>query len=263
MFIQGIGLITGTEIGLTPLQSPTGVIPSVISDALLKSYKLPRMMRRADRFSRICAIAANEAVIDAAVDTAIMKRSAIIVVSAIGPHQTTFAFLDELLDYPEAEVSPTKFSHSVHNAAASYISILCGINGPSLTITGFDNAWFNALIMAETVLLQGRCSNILLVGADENGLLSHLLEDNLDKSINRSDFTECAVGMVLSKAPSENNYCSISAVSNIKAELLASKNGLSLTNGAPLLIDYNLPTAMFGNALDCAAAAISLKDQHN
>jgi hypothetical protein len=260
MLIKGIGFISGTEIGLTPLQSPTGVIPHLISDDLLKSYKLPRMMRRADRFSRICAIAANEAVIDAVIDAeadaATMKRSAIIVVSALGPHQTTFAFLDELLDYPEAEVSPTKFSHSVHNAAASYISILCGVNGASLTITGFDNAWFNALVMAETVLLQGRCQQVLLVGADENGLLSDLLKDDLAKSMNRSNFTECAVGMVLSKEPGENDYCSISAMPSTKADLLVNKNGISLANGAPVLSDYNLPTTMFGNALDCAAAAI-------
>ena len=258
MFIKGIGMISGSGITLDPLRVAAGSIPQLIPDELIKSYKLPRMMRRADRFSRICAIVANETVLDAGADPEMMKNSGIMVVSAIGPHQTTFAFLDELLDYPEDEVSPTKFSHSVHNAAASYISILCGINGMSLTVTGFDNPWFNALVMAETVLLQGSCQQVLLVGADENGLLSNLLEDNLNKQLSKDRITECAVGMILSKEPGSNDYCSISAVASITADLIVSKDKIKLATGAEPLIDYNLPTTMFGNALDCAATALSI-----
>ncbi len=258
MFIKGIGLISGSGIGFDLLQTPVGGLPTYISDELIKSYKLPRMMRRADRFSRICAIAANEAVADAGSAPEIMKNSGIMVVSAIGPHQTTFAFLDELLDYPEAEVSPTKFSHSVHNAAASYISILCGINGMSLTITGFDNPWFNALVMAETVLQQGSCQQILLVGADENGLLSKLLEDSLGKKL-RDSFTECAVGMILSNQADTDDYCSVTALNNTPADVVINKNEIKLTNNSDMLANYNLPSTMFGNALDCVAAAISAK----
>ncbi|MCF6175217.1 MAG: beta-ketoacyl synthase chain length factor [Victivallaceae bacterium] len=256
MFIKGIGLISGAGIGLAPLQIADGVIPNLIPDELIKSYKLPRMMRRADRFSRICAVAAKEAVTDAGASPEIMKNSGIMVVSAIGPHRTTFAFLDELLDYPEAEVSPTKFSHSVHNAAASYISILCGINGMSLTITGFDNPWFNALVMAETALQQGSCQQILLVGADENGLLSKLLEANLDKELNRDKFTECAVGMILSNQADADDYCSISTMHNVKADLIVSKGSIKLANGNDTLINNDLPSGMFGNALECIAMAI-------
>jgi Beta-ketoacyl synthase, N-terminal domain len=258
MFIKGIGLISGAGVGLSPLQTPVGVIPNLIPDEIIKGYKLPRMMRRADRFSRICAIAANEAVADAGASPEMMKNSGIMVVSAIGPHQTTFAFLDELLDYPEAEVSPTKFSHSVHNAAASYISILCGINGMSLTVTGFDNPWFNALVMAETVLLQGSCQQVLLVGADENGLLSNLLEKHFNKDLATDKFTECAVGMILSKQAGVDDYCSISAVDKTNADLIVSKTRIKLANGSAAL-DPNLPSTMFGNALDCVAAAIRAK----
>ncbi len=43
--------------------------------------------------------------------------------TAFGPHVTTFNFLDDILDHGDAAVSPTTFSNSVHNAAASYIAM--------------------------------------------------------------------------------------------------------------------------------------------
>lgn len=254
MFIKGIGLISGAGVGLMSLQDHAEcVFPPLIPDEIIKSYKLPRMMRRADRFSRIGAMAANEAIKDAAMPPGEMENCGIIVVSAIGPHQTTFAFLDDLLDFPEAEVSPTKFSHSVHNAAASYIAILCGLNGMSLTVTGFDNPWFNALIMAETVLQQGNCQNIILVGVDENGLLSTLLENIISAQL-----TECAVGMLVSKQSESKGYCTISALaSNLDAELIVTKDRVKLRNGSEA-VNGTLPVTMFGNALACIAAAIKV-----
>lgn len=53
-----------------------------------------------------------------------------IVASSFGPHRTTCAFLDDLLDYREEDVMPTTFSHSVHNAAASYAASAFGASRP-------------------------------------------------------------------------------------------------------------------------------------
>ncbi|MDD5599493.1 MAG: beta-ketoacyl synthase chain length factor [Victivallaceae bacterium] len=166
MFISGIGFISGEGIGLQALrQTCASSSPAPeIDDEIIKSYKFPRDLRRADRFSRLCMIAGNEALKGSDMET---DNCGIIVVTALGPHETTFSFLGDLIDYSGAEVSPTKFSHSVHNAAAAYTSIFCGIDAFSLTVVGFDNSWAKGLLAAEIMLEQQQADKVLLIGADE------------------------------------------------------------------------------------------------
>ncbi|MCF7848313.1 MAG: beta-ketoacyl synthase chain length factor, partial [Kiritimatiellales bacterium] len=83
--------------------------------------------------------------------------------------QTTFAFLDDILDYGDAGVSPTVFSHSVHNAAVSYISRLLEIKGPTWTVTQFRNPFEEAVQLAQAWLNEDRCDYVLLGAADECG----------------------------------------------------------------------------------------------
>ncbi len=262
MFIRGIGIICGAGIGINSFkEADLRTIPTTIDNNIIKSYRLPRQMRRADRFAKLAAIAAGDALSDAQLtEQDKLTNCGVLLASAFGPHQTTFAFLDDLLDYPENEISPTKFSHSVHNAAASYIAMLYGLKAISVTVTGFNNIWFNALGMAENLLNQDSISQILLLGVDENALINHLLRENRPQLLNGVEqFMECAVGMVLSSEPCYN--CAEITTHEEKStsaeqKIIIRQDMITLTNGKS--IQLSLPSRVpFGSALETISTIIS------
>jgi 3-oxoacyl-[acyl-carrier-protein] synthase II len=126
--------------------------------------------RRADRFTRMAVLAAADALQDSGLAGSLDRaRLGVIVATALGPHATTFGFLDGVLDFGDAAVSPTAFSHSVHNAAASYIAMTLEVRGPTLTLTHFDFAFHQAVILARTWLAENRCDAVLIGSVDELG----------------------------------------------------------------------------------------------
>jgi len=126
-------------------------------------------MRRADRFAKMATLAAYDALKNSSEEEIPSERIGIIFATAFGPHNTTFKFQDDIIDYSDTGVSPTLFSNSVHNAAVSYISRALKIKGPTWTVTGFDRPFEHAIELAEAWLKEGRCDAILLGGGDEVG----------------------------------------------------------------------------------------------
>ena len=126
-------------------------------------------MRRADRFSKMATLAAHDAVVDSGIKFENPERVGIVFATAFGPHNTTFRFQDDIIDYGDGGVSPTIFSNSVHNAAVSYISRALGIKGPTWTITGFCDPFGQAVALAQAWLDEGRCDQVLLGAGDECG----------------------------------------------------------------------------------------------
>ncbi len=123
-------------------------------------------IRRADRFVKM-AVAAS---LDACSESMLPKdrtEASIIVATMFGPHATTFRFLDNILDYSDKGVSPTVFSHSVHNAAASYIASALGVMGQTLTITSFNDPLNQALVLAKAWLESGQAVKVLVCYVDE------------------------------------------------------------------------------------------------
>lgn len=132
---------------------------------LVPDRTLLKKLRRADKLSKMAVVTAADALADSGINI-VDKKIGIILASAFGAHVTTFDFLDGIIDYGEAAVSPTAFSNSVHNAAASYIASTLDIHGPTLSVTAFRFSFESALQLAECWLAQGRI-DYLLVGAVE------------------------------------------------------------------------------------------------
>lgn len=184
MNIQGIGTVSAIGRGLdrlhevlengapepsmldVPFQDDPfpvhAVRPETLKDPVL------RRARRADRFSKMAALAAVDAVRDAETEL-IPERTGLVLGTAFGPHPTVFSFLDEILEFGDAGVSPTVFSHSVHNAAASYVSVAVGSAGPAITLTSFSDPFQQALLQAKIWLDQGVCDSVLAGVAEECG----------------------------------------------------------------------------------------------
>ena len=140
-----------------------------IAPETLKDKAVLGSMRRADRFSKMATMAAFDAMADSGIEIEHPERVGIIFATAFGPHNTTFRFQDDIIDYGDAGVSPTVFSNSVHNAAVSYISRVLGIKGPTWTITSFRDPFGQAVALAQAWLAEGRCDKVLLGAGDECG----------------------------------------------------------------------------------------------
>jgi len=174
MNINGIGIICNYGRGIDAVKSALDngqaqeILSSRVNDDILKDKIFSKDARRSDRFDRMAVLAALDALSDAGINCEVENNDiGIILATSFGPHVTTFRFLDDILTYKEADVSPILFSHSVHNAAVSYISSLAGIRGPTLTVTRFSRVFDQALILAKAWLEQKKVRFVLVGAVDE------------------------------------------------------------------------------------------------
>jgi 3-oxoacyl-[acyl-carrier-protein] synthase II len=233
LFAQGMGMTVLEESLRNGWRKPDDVELSRVAGLKLPVYqvnfdmvpdkKLLKQLRRADKLSKMAVLAAADALADSGLQTIDGKRTGIILATAFGPHGTTFNFLDDILDYGDAGVSPTTFSHSVHNAATSYIANSLNIQGPTVTVTQFRFSFQAALQLAQAWLGQGRCDRVLVGGIDHYGevlgyVADHKLTTAADGRIKPFTFSptcqvpgEGAAFFLLGTESSGNTCCSVSA----------------------------------------------------
>lgn len=137
----------------------------------LKAVKNSCGLRRADRFT-VLAVTAVKMTLGEDFPNGLPCDTAIVTMSSFGPHKTVFSTLDDILDYPEDQILPTKFSHSVHNAAASYLGTILKLRGMALAVTNFENPVEEALELGQTLLDGGIAPKVLVVSMEERGLLT-------------------------------------------------------------------------------------------
>jgi len=294
MYIAGIGIIFNRGRGIESLKksleegwrmpSPVYRVPveSIIDKTVLKEA------RRADDLSKMAVLAAHDAFIDSGLKEEAKESLGIIVASAFGAHVTTFRFLDDILNYGDAQVSPTIFSHSVHNAAASYIASTLQSRGPTLTITQFVHSFHQAMMLAESWLNEGRCEYILAGSVDQCGkVMEYICSQKLrlaqDGKIKPFLFSrdpeavpgEGSVFFLVSAKETPKKYCSISTRAADNSEkpdmYLLDCDGMTGSEEVYRAIGkagsvVSCYTPIFGSMLtvssfSCAAAALMLKEQ--
>jgi 3-oxoacyl-[acyl-carrier-protein] synthase II len=301
IFSQGLGVTAWETAMRTGWQKPAdieGARPGPGTNAgylvnldTVADRTLLKKIRRADKLSKMAVLAAADALADSGIGEGARKNLGIILATAFGAHVTTFAFLDDILDYGEANVSPTTFSNSVHNAAASYVSSSLNIQGPTLTVTQFRFSFQAALQLAKNWLDQGRCDYLLVGAADQYGdVLGYVSDQKLtaasDGIIRPFTFKptcqvpgEGAVFFLLGNERAGNGYCAVEAVhingdpdqekpvdiNIIDADGMLPDESAYRTSLAP-----DIPVAayaplsgsmMTGCAFNLAAAALMLKEQ--
>ena len=301
MFISGIGIVFTRGRGIDAFDkalkegwrepSGTGLIPAYrVDQETLTDASLSKKIRRADRFSRMAVLSAVDAYRDSAISVNEREKLGIIHATAFGPHTTTFSFIDDILDYSDANVSPTKFSNSVHNAAASYVSAILDSRGPTVTLTQFKFAFQNALILAGSWIAEGRCDHVLCGCTDELGTVMEYackMKLNIAKDGKINPFTfsdspvsvpgEGSVFIMLSKEKGRNNYGKVTETSfsrNITGNpdlFVIDTDGMSVSEtGYKDIINYGTLIAgyspvfgsmLIGGAFNFAAAALMLKNR--
>ena len=174
---------------------PPGVPEREEMLSLCRKYAL----RRPDRLTQL-ALAAVERLTPFSGEGG--DDTALVTVTACGPATTTGTVLDDILDYPEEEILPTGFSHSVINAAASCLGAAHHLHGPVFALTGFEDPFFEAVGLARALLSGSVCRRVLIVGADEESITSRAVETLRRSGTPASPEGACA--LLLSALPEEN-----------------------------------------------------------
>jgi len=298
MNVLGVGIVFNRGRGMVCLEnalkegwiaasdSVYAVKPEILSDRLVLKDS-----RRADKFSKMAILAAYDALEDGGIKVD-KKSLGIIVATGFGPHATTFRFLDDILNYGDKNVSPTIFSHSVHNAAASYVASVLGVNGPTITLTQLVFSFQQALVLAKSWLKEGRCEYVLVGAVDElSKTMEYIFDRKLrvaeDGKIKHFSFLqnseavagEGAVFFLVTNVNTGKRYCRFEEVyfnKDIGRDLpdiyILDSDGMIKDETAyrktcakkePLIASY---TPIFGSmmtvsAFNCAAAALILKNQ--
>src|SRR3972149_3161853 len=132
-----------------------------------KKYTDKRQDSRIDRFIQMALLSSFLAIEDSGLILDDRTRIGIIFGSGYGPLQTTFRFLDSLIDFGDKCASPTLFANSVHNSLASHVSILLKVQGPCLTVTCFEQTTFSVMTTAINWLREGTADYVLAGVGDE------------------------------------------------------------------------------------------------
>ena len=265
----------------------------VPKDALI-DYNILKKVRRSDRFSRLAVFAACDAIHDSDLDIADLDQSSIgiIIATAFGPHATIFKVLDDIIDYGEKKVSPTTFAHSIHNAAASHVASALGCTGPVMTTTQFYFSFQQALLLASSWLNEGRLKKVLVGIVDEcSPIMEYICEEKLSVAHNgkmsplsclkRPKFVpgEGSAFFLVSQDSRKKKYGAFTEIditgnSHGWTDVDLSIIGTNAMGGSEEvykdILNKGIPVAayssiyggfMTGNAFECAAAALMLKNQ--
>jgi 3-oxoacyl-[acyl-carrier-protein] synthase II len=184
--IKGIGVVGGFGCGIKALEQAVAgraclpgkvampssqgdiEVPALLADtAVLTNYVDKKALRRVDHYIRMALLGAHLALEDAGLLESPRPRMGIIVATGYGATCNTFDFQQSILNVADPCGSPTKFSNSVHNAAASHISILLHEMGPTLSVSHFDLSIPSAFLTALQWLSDDRVDMVLVGGVDE------------------------------------------------------------------------------------------------
>ncbi len=184
--IKGIGAVGGFGTGITALRRSLGAfnpspqtvtldtsdgqirIPALLADtADLHTYVGKRELRRIDHYVRMALLGSFLALEDAELLNSRPDRMGIIVATGYGATCNTFDFQHSIITAGDPCGSPTKFSNSVHNAAAAHISIILKELGPNLSVSHFDMSIPSAMVTAVQWLEEERVDWVQVGGVDE------------------------------------------------------------------------------------------------
>ena len=170
--VSGVGIIGPFGDSIDELKNaltmePEDNVAKYIPENALKDPAFKRIRRRADKLSIAMLAAAKSAIEQANLSVKEIAETAIIAATGFGAHNTTFKFLDDILEFGQEAPSPTLFSNSVHNAPSFYITNFLKLKGLSITFTGLQKPFVPAFNYSEYLIKSGQYKHVLLVTGDE------------------------------------------------------------------------------------------------
>jgi 3-oxoacyl-[acyl-carrier-protein] synthase II len=142
---------------------------SVPGKFVANAARLPRL-RRSGIISLLGAAAGFDALADAGLkpDSGLSARIAVVFAICSGGVNYTRRFYHEIVSLGANSASPLLFPETVHNAAASHLAALLGVDEQSYTLVGDSSVGLAALHFAtELLTMQPRLDQCLVVGTEE------------------------------------------------------------------------------------------------
>jgi 3-oxoacyl-[acyl-carrier-protein] synthase II len=144
-------------------------------------FMAPGVYRRMGRVSRMAVASSVEALKDSRLnlDTVDRRRVAVIVGTSYGSSSKIEEFYLSLLNDGPRGAQPFFFPETVPNAPASHIAILHRITGPNTTFSQNLISSENAILYAQSLLLQNQADVALVGGGDELSAMQYACYDAL------------------------------------------------------------------------------------
>lgn len=146
-------------------------------------------------------------------DSGIECPNAIITGTGLGSVESTEAFLTNMCENGEQQLSPTHFMQSTHNTISSAIAIKMKCHGYNSTYSHKDVSFQSALYDAYLQLKNGKISNCLVEGHDGiTPAYFHLLElsDYVGNGM-KGTCSEVAMAALLTSDESEDSLCELNS----------------------------------------------------
>ena len=161
--LRGIGLLgpglADWATGQALLLAPSGWVPA--ATVLAAPARLPPAeRRRAGAIVKLSMAVADQACAGAAIDS---RTLATVFAASSGDASNCHALCDALASAAPV-VSPTRFTNSVHNAAAGYWHIATGSRAASTSLCGFDASFGAGLLEAASQCVAGQRPVLLVAG---------------------------------------------------------------------------------------------------
>ncbi len=160
---SGVGYIT--QFDSTPLKTH---IAAEVKDFDPAQYLDKQTARRMDRFMHFAAVAAHEALADAAFDMRRYdpRRVGVVVGSGIGGVHTLLEQQKVLEEKGPRRVSPFAVPGLMLNSAAAHISITLGARGPNIALATACATGSHALGEAAEIIRRGQADVVIAGGAE-------------------------------------------------------------------------------------------------
>jgi len=133
-----------------------------------------------------------------------------VVCTGRGPVPAINAFTDSYMDFGPEGASPTAFSQTVHNVAASTISMFLTLEGPALTVSQPGLGVSSALCTISAWLEQGLVETVLFGAVDDCEAFSRVIEERPE--LPATPHSPLAVFAVLSWADADEDLLDVEAI---------------------------------------------------
>jgi len=184
-----IGKSTTTAMVIKTTGGNIEVPAFLASTDKLKSFVNKRDLRRIDHYIRMALLGCFLALKDADMLHAKHGKMGIIIATGYGSTCNTFDLKNSIITEAAPFCSPIQFSNSVHNAAATYISILLKEMGPNLSVSHYDMSITSAFLSAYQWLKEERVESVLVGSVDEySKILGYFWHCLYNKGNKKADF---------------------------------------------------------------------------
>jgi len=261
--IIGQGAVTPAGVGLDALLrgNPVETLVPLVSrpdrqwpvykinlkDPALERWQKEPRLRRASPITYFLVEAAEQAL--AGLDASARAQTGLVVAFSTGCLAYSRRFFESIVTQGQKSASPALFPETVFNSPVSHVAATLRLEGAAYALAGDETAWIAALRTAWLWLEQGRCKQVLVMGAEEFDSASLDAYQNAGwlrqrEAAQRFVPSEGAAGVLVRKAGPEDS----TVLAQIEDGFIYRSKPQALAAGRRCLAEFEAKTSCFLSA---------------